>query len=58
MKTVIIILGTVIICSSLIGILGILSVSELKEECLSKNGVMVRTETDGYKCFDRKLIKK
>ena len=56
-KTIIIVLGTVLISSALIGTVGALSIHELKEHCLSKNGVMIRTETHGYKCFDSKLLK-
>jgi hypothetical protein len=58
MRTAIIVFFTLVVLISIAGILGAFSISELKEECINKNGIMVRTETDGYKCFDRKVIKK
>ena len=56
-KTIIVILSTVLILSALIGTIGALSIRELKDDCLSKSGIMIRTETHGYKCFDSKLLK-
>lgn len=48
---------TLILITVILGTIGVLSINEMEEHCLSNNGIIIRTETHGYKCFDSKLLK-